>query len=64
MGYPWPAGKPEKSYAIIEINIDTHNDLSVISYEFWCDGGWRVTLEPITIHLSSLVSFGGAAGDP
>ena len=24
--------------------IDTHNDTSVISFEFWCDGGRRVTL--------------------
>ena len=39
-----------KSNGIIEIsgpnnlNIDTHNDTSVISFEFWSDGGERVTL--------------------
>ena len=36
-----------KSDGIIEISgsnnpkIDTHNDISVISLEFWCDGGRR-----------------------
>ena len=38
-----------KSNDIIEISdpnnpkIDTHNDISVISFEFWCDGGRRVS---------------------
>ena len=40
-----------KSFDIIEISgsnnpkIVTHNDISVYSFEFWCDGGRRVTLE-------------------
>ena len=39
-----------KSNGFIEISgpnnpkIDTHDDISVISFEFWCDGGRRVTL--------------------
>ena len=39
-----------KSDGIIEISgsnnpkIDTHNDIFVNSFEFWCDGGRRVTL--------------------
>ena len=51
-GDPWPAGGSAdmKSIVIIEISgpnnpkIATHNDTSVISFEFWSDGGRRVIL--------------------
>ena len=48
--FRWVSFGRRTSKDIIEISdpnypkIDTHNDLSVISYEFWCDGGRRVTL--------------------
>ena len=60
-----------KSNGIIEISVPnnlknvTNNDISVIFFEFWCDGGPRVTLGqatpksiPITIYLSSFQNFG------
>jgi len=50
-GDSWPAGgEADVKYSrIIEISdpnnpkIDTHNDISVIFFEFCCDGGQRVT---------------------
>ena len=50
-GDPLPTGGSAdlKSNGIIGISgpnkpkIDAHNDISVISFKFWCDGGRRVT---------------------
>ena len=52
-GDPWTAGGAAdlKSNDIIKFSglnnliIDTHNHISAISFEFWCGGGRRVTLD-------------------